>query len=657
MPNYKFHGTLSPFCAVRKKDRVIVRNKYVRCVHDLRSGGELTEAVILNGSGKNLFVKPQCTIVGIIENGSDHCYRSDAAAAEDFSLTENRGNPVLEFTCRLADPDGKTLSGLTLRHRIEYTPQGEALHRETLSAARKIQNLGIVQIGTLYPAKRMDTLAVLPCNIEMAVPYGSCCRWYRLHGDASNPFMSRWVPNAMLVFQRGADGFQFVRGDDLASWESIGGTLPGFGMGLFRYRNDLDAYEMRMAPLDCRRPGQYLNKETVFEFSLAFPFVKKNIVPLSPCSGNLLQPARGFADRWPTEDDFTRWEKAGVSLMRLHNDGDSLRNGIFWRDAAYPPYPPEEMKKMDRMLEAAHRHHLDAVPYFSLHEYHPEAAGFKRNAHQWGRIAEKDDDIIPSYASHGYFGFIMCLNSGWMEKRRDTIDEVLRNHAFDGVYYDWCNALECINPEHGPHHWDFRKLIEHLLWTHERVGKDGVMYLHLTGNPNIAAENLAGLVLTEESGISRFSGEMFSPHAHFLNICPRQVCLMISENSPAADLKRYAMCALLNHTTVSSGHPVLTEFYRNHAGMMKKTGQYCHHSAPGEGLCKTSDSNAVGMSAYWNKDEAMLVLANLMDQPKTVEYCFAPEMKKPLTGHISLKPLSIRTVTRKLQKQKEHLFF
>ncbi|MBO4632961.1 MAG: hypothetical protein J5858_13645, partial [Lentisphaeria bacterium] len=249
MPNYKFHGTLSPFCAVRKKDRVIVRNKYVRCVHDLRSGGELTEAVILNGSGKNLFVKPQCTIVGIIENGSYHCYRSNAAAAEDFSLTENRGNPVLEFTCRLADPDGKTLSGLTLRHRIEYTPQGEALHRETLSAARKIHDLGLVQIGTLYPAKRMDTLAVLPCNIEMAVPYGSCCRWYRLHGDASNPFMSRWVPNAMLVFQRGADGFQFVRGDDLASWESIGGSLPGFGMGLFRYRNDLDAYEMRMAPL------------------------------------------------------------------------------------------------------------------------------------------------------------------------------------------------------------------------------------------------------------------------------------------------------------------------------------------------------------------------------------------------------------------------
>ena len=650
MANYKFHGTLSQFHAVCKNERVVVRNKYVRCVHDLSRGGELTEAVILNGSGKNLFARPQCTIIGVIEVGGYHCYRSDAGAAENFTLTEHKGNPVLEFTCRPADTEGNRLPGLTLRHRIEYAPQGEALHTVTLSAAERIRDLGMVQIGSLYPAKRMDTLAVLPSNVEMPMPYGSCCRWYRLTGASTEKYMTRWTPNAVLVFQRGADGFQYVRGDDLASWESIGGVLPGFGMGLFRYRRDLDAYEIRMAPLDCRKPGQYLEKgDTVFGFSLAFPYVKKNIVPLSPCSGNLLQEDRGFAGRWPTDEDFGRWEKAGVSLMRLHNDGDSLRNGIFWRDAAYPPYPPEEMMKMNQMLETAHRHHLDAVPYFSLHEYHPQAAGFKRNAHKWGRIAEKGDDIIPSYSSSGYFGYFMCLNSGWLKKRRDTIDEVLRKHAFAGIYYDWCTALECINPEHGPHHWDFRKLIEHLLWTYDRVGKDGVMYLHLTGNPNIAAENLAGLVLTDEDGITRFSGEMFSPHAHFLNICPRQVCLMIPETSPAADLKRYAMCALLNHATVSSGHKVLTDFYRDNAEMMKKTVQYFHHTAPGEGLCSTSESDEVGMSAYWNDDEAMLVFANLTEQVKTVEYRFSPETKKIMIGNVTVKPLSIRTITRKLQ--------
>ncbi|MBR4664499.1 MAG: hypothetical protein IKO93_11560 [Lentisphaeria bacterium] len=649
MACHKFRGKLSPFHAVREKNKIIVSNEFVRCVHDLDQGGEMTEAVILNGSGKNLFVKAQNTVIGITQNSLYHLYSSSAAPAVDFSVTKKGGNPVLQFSSAMADDSGKTLPGFTLHHRVEYTPQGEALHRLTFSASQKITGLGMVQIGSLYPVKRMDTLAIMPSQVEMSMPYVSRCRWHKLAGDATAAYMTRWVPNAMLVFQRGVEGFQFVRGDDLENWESIGGTLPGFGMGYFSYVKGLDAYEMRFAPLDCRREGQYLEGEYTFEFSLAFPYVRKNIVPLSPCSGNLLRKTGVFEKRWPTEEDFTSWEKAGVSLMRLHNDGDPFGNGIFWRDAAYPPYPPEEMKKMEQTLELAHRHHIDVVPYFSLHEYHPEAPGFRQNAQEWCRIAEKGDSIIPSYSRNGYYGFVMCLASGWMEKRKNTIDQVLRNHAFNGVYYDWCTAMECVNPEHGPHHWDFRKLIQLLLWTYQRIGPDGDMYLHLTHNPNIAAENLAGLVLTEETGVSRFSGEMFSPHAHFMNICPRQVCLMISEKSSVEDLIRYAMCALLNHATVSSGNMVLAEFYRKHAGMMKKTGRYCHHSAPGERLCKTSDGNAVGMSAYWNKDEAMLVFANLMDHPKTVEYCFAPETKTPLTGNISLKPLSIRTVTRKLR--------
>ena len=650
MSNYRFRGVLSPFHAVRENDRITVENEYVRCVHDLRHGGELIEAVILNGSGKNLFVKPQCTIVGTSENGSYHCYRSDAAAAEEFSLTENHGNPVLEFVCRPTDADGKTLPGLNLRHRIEYTPQGEALHQVTFSAERRIPNLGMVQIGTLFPAKRMDTLAVTSAYIEMPMPYGNSCRWYRLAGDATSSFMTRWVPNAMLVFQRGVEGFQFVRGDNLAGWESIGGTLPGFGMGFFSYRKSLDAYEMRMAPLDCRRPGQYLKEgDTVFDFSLAFPYVKEKMVPLAPCSGHLLQADRGFEKRWPTEEDLSSWESAGCTLMRLHNDGDIEGNGIFWRAAAYPPYPPEEMKKMDQTLAAAHRHHLDVVPYFSLHEYHPEAPGFAENAETWGRISEKGDGLIPSYFNHGYFGYIMCLKSGWMQKRRDTIDEVLRKHAFDGVYYDWCSAAECIHPAHGAHHWDFRELIEHLLWTYERVGKDGVMYLHQTGNPNIAAENLASLILTEETGPARIAGDMFSPHAHFMNICPRQVCLMIPNDSPADDLRRYAMCALLHHATVSSELRIFADFYREYAAMMRETQQYSRHTAPGEGLCGTSDERSVGMSAYWNHDHAMLVFANLRKEPQTADYHFAPADMKPITGKITVPPMTMRTLNVNIQ--------
>ena len=58
MSSYKFRGVLAPFHATRENDRITVENEYVRCVHDLRNGGEMTEAVILNGSGKTCSSNP-----------------------------------------------------------------------------------------------------------------------------------------------------------------------------------------------------------------------------------------------------------------------------------------------------------------------------------------------------------------------------------------------------------------------------------------------------------------------------------------------------------------------------------------------------------------------------------------------------------------------
>lgn len=645
----KFRGSLSSFHAVREERKIVVCNQYVRCVHDLNHGGELTEAVILNGSGENLFVKPQTTIIGIMENGGYHCYSSSAAPVQKYSVSEKHGAPVLKFSCFPTDSQGKKLDGLVLHHRVEYTRQGEALHRIILSASQKIKDLGMIQIGTLYPVKRMDTLAVLPSLMEMSTPYGSSCRWHRLAGSDTEEFSTRWLPKSMLVFQRGVDGFQYVRGDCLAAWDKIGGKLPGFEMGLFHYTPDLDAYEMRFSALDCRRNGQYLEGEHVFEFSLAFPFVKEKTVPLVPCTGSVLNLSRPDGDRWIRDEELSSVRSGGGSLLLMQNDGNTHNDRIFWRNGDYPPYPPEEMSKMDEMLDRAHKQHLDVVPYFSLHEFHPESAGFRKNAKKWSRIIAEEDGLIPSYGPNGYYGYQMCLHSGWSRKRTATINQVLARHKFNGVYYDWCLALECINGEHGPRHWDFRKLMELLLWSHDRVGENGVLFLHQTSNPNIAAENLAGLILTEETVKNRISSEMFSPHAHFLNICPRQVCLMMPAKSTAADLRRYAMCALLHHATVFSRSREIIAFYREQTGLIGKCSGFKRHTAPGEGRCGTSNPQAVGMSVYWNDTKAMLVFANLMESQETVEYWFSPDESVRITGKITIPPLKIQTTIQKIK--------
>ena len=108
------------------------------------------------------------------------------------------------------------------------------------------------------------------------------------------------------------------------------------------------------------------------------------------------------------------------------------------------------------------------------------------------------------------------------------------------------------------------------------------------------------------------------------------------------------------HRTLAaaSGNPVLAEFYRENAEMMKKTVRYSRHTAPSEGLCGTSDERSVGMSVYWKEGEAMLVFANLTDTPQTVSYWFSPDGVSRMTGKVTVNQLKIKTVVKKSKKGK-----
>lgn len=638
-----FRSGREPFAARREGDLVIVENRYVKCVHDPAAAGGLSQAFIKNGSGNTLFAAPQSFIVGITENGVYHLYRASEA---DCRISEKEGNPVLEFKSTFKDAKGLLLEGLTLDLRVEYTSWGEALFRAGINAAKRIDDLGMVQIGSLYASESMNCLALQESLYESISPYSgnTVKRYMDLEPSPHAAYESSHLPRALLMFRKGVEGFQVHLGDDLAQWDSIGGTLPGLQMGYVAWRNARKYYEIRFSALDCRRDGQYLEGYLPFDFSIAFPFVREKMAPLVPCSGNMFMSHRGFENRWPLQSDIDALKAAGVSLMRLHNDGDCFDNGIFWRDVDYPPYPPEEMAKMDEMLAMANAAGIDVAPYFSLHEYHPDAPGFKENAQEWGRIAIEGDGIIPSYSSHGYYGFQMCLKSGWFKKRIDSIDEVLKKHPFKALYYDWCSAKECLAPQHGRRHWDYRELIDLLAWSYDRVAEfDGAIYLHLTREPNIAAGNIASLVLTEETGGSMISPFMFSPHAHFMNVASRQVCCMLGGNAPEADHIRYVLCALLHHATVSMGISPYTDFYARYKDLLDEVVNYSCHTAPGEGMTAVENSKC-GIAAYWcGNGDVMVFLVNLSEEEELCPWQIDLPVGKS-SGEEKLAPLSLKAL-------------
>ena len=465
--------------------------------------------------------------------------------------------------------------------------------------------------------------------------------------------LSAYLPASVLIFARGLEGIELALEDDLHNWDYFGSKFAGRQQTYVNFSRVRRAYEIRICPLDCYHAGQSIEGDYTFDFRMSLPFVRQNITPLRPCASGLFYNNRGFAKRWPSKDDVSAWQKAGVTMMRLHNDGNSFNNDIFWRDAAYPPYPLPEMAKMDEFLANAKAAGISVVPYFSCKEFHPDAAGFKEHAEEWSRLIDVDDTMIVNYCKGGVFGAQMCLESGWLQKRKDSIDEVLCKHAFNGVYYDWCTGFECVHEKHAKgRHWDNDKLLELLEWSYQRAGDDGEVYLHLTGTPSLAAENLASLVLTEESGYGLISPLMFTPHVHFLNNAPRQICNMLGTVANEDNNRRLLLCSILHHATVSTKEQQFLDFYGE--PWMQTLGKYRRHTAPGEGKCHTADEN-VGLGLYWNEGEILAVFANITKETVTTAWHIdAAKLldnaipQQSLEGKITLRPLELQTKIIKL---------
>ncbi|NLZ63374.1 MAG: hypothetical protein GX902_06150 [Lentisphaerae bacterium] len=652
----RFHSVPSPYTVSRAGDLLHFTNEYTSWTHDLSQGGELVAAVVKYGSGENILRAPQRLSLGLMEAGY-HQYATCNARARKFILDEEGGHPRLRVWQILQDEQGQVLPEVEVEHSVTYYPWGYGKHHVRLLVNKKIDTIGQCQVGSFYCTPDFDILAVR----EALVLQGNRCgvnsvqRWQPLlHGKArGDTYLSAYLPASVLLFSRGMEGIELALGDDLHTWDNFGTRFAGRQQTYINFNSGKKAYEVRICPLDCYHAGQSIEGEYNFNFRMTLPFVRPNITPLRPCASGIFYHHRGFEGRWPTREEVAAWQQAGVTLMRLHNDGDSFDNGIFWRDAAYPPYPPAEMAKMEEFLAQANAAGIAVAPYFSCKEYHPEAAGFAEHSQEWARLVDAGDTMIFNYYRNGVFGAQMCLQSGWMQKRKDTIDEVLRKHAFRGVYYDWCTGSECVHDAHAKvRHWDNDKLLELLEWSHQRVGEAGEVYLHLTGTPNLAAENLASLVLTEESGYGLITPLMFTPHVHFVNNAPRQICNMLGTVANPDNNRRLMLCALLHHATISTKEQQFLDFYRE--PWMQNLSQYRRHTAPGEGKCQTGDEN-VGMALYWNEQQALAVFVNISSETVSTDWQAAagklPDNAIPqqsLEGKITLKPLELQTKVIKL---------
>ena len=614
------------------------KNDFIHWKYDSDKGG-LNGAYVLNDSKDNLLLEPVgFQMVLENDNGSLDVYEYAGLA----SIPTFEENSIILSYCLKNRKTNKVLDGVTITNAIRDGGFGDLEQRIRLETKTPITNLRRLSPVVLKTTDQFDTYGAKEMRACGNDKWGlnGVADWLSLKTDKEEIYRCSRVPLYMLLFERGGAGIEYCMMSDISQWEVLGEKQSG----VLIHNKEKHSYEFTVSAYDSEQKGT-LDGIYEFDYRLTLPFVRKKMCPIRPAE-SMCYYERGSANRWPTEADFQSMQDAGYTLLKIHNDCDNCHDGIFWRDAVYPPYPPAVMKQMDESLATAAKHGMKVVPYISMKEMHPDAPWFKDHSQEWAKLNEPNDPIWITSWGDLVFGGVMCLKSGWLEKRKATIKQILDNHAFKGVYFDWCTALECNNTRHfAKHHWDIDEHIELLKWTKALCGADGEIYLHMTHVPLLVAENMATLLLTEESVQPVISQTMFTPHVHFMNTASRSVCNMLENRSPENN-RKIAMAALLNHATVAIKDDATIGLYKENRAWMEAVTQYDRFHAPGEGYT-TSDNPNVGVSFYESRDgSSMAILANLTNETVTVKYDCNGKFAKQ-SGTVTMKPLEMKAITKK----------
>ncbi len=496
--------------------RLTLSTPYYDVTHDLHAGGAIASIRYPRAGGAG------ASIGGPKERGRDLLVRPIGAWLEDA-----RGVRFADLRDVAANVHVSTV-GAGADAVTTVTLQSGFLDAEGRAAAVRLKSTyayhwGYIKIRKefVFPPEGMAVRAVCPIMMGFdsslsaygyragvsekegagAFAFGSCTWGSMRAGDV--PLKLPYVPRYVMLANPGVEGLEWFASSDLSQWEY---RLPGKrGQGLFALEANTAGLSLALCPLSLGDGSLVLRGVQTFDCYLGMPLIEGRAQkPWLHTSFNLNK------GEWVSSEEVKGWAASGIQTVHCHNDGDYYDDGLFWRDGAYPPYPPADMAAYDRVIADCHRTGIRVATYFSNKELHPSTKEFQEHGEEWGRKNAAGNLQHNFFRAGSEFGAQMCLKSGWLDYLKLCVDRVLTNHKLDGVYYDWNVALYCCNGAHmakdgAADHWDIDELLAFMEWTRKRVGPDGLVIIHNTTTPMFAVENFADHVVAVEWGYKKWT--------------------------------------------------------------------------------------------------------------------------------------------------------
>lgn len=582
--------------------RLLVKSRFWQVLHDPEKGGCITEIRFYNGSNKNILMNPISSHFGTFWDVLD-----DRAT---INLAEEGQNIVVRVTGGLKDKNGHTASGIKFEYTHEYG-EGHVKVARKYHFEKEVE-IPEVGIGCMDIIPELRDFAARPSHVSAGDTYRtSVASWGEVDFGDRVAFEEKNIPMYMAVFRRGVEGIEFLPGADLEEWSKPIGEK---GRGRFQIWGGSNPKSIRMIiePLISRtgaHGGVRMSGECTFASYMGLPKIPEKV------PRKYMHMAFGNHP-WPSDDEIRKWAYSGVTIVRLHNDYHP--SGDFWHDGSWPPYDEKGMAELRRVIDTCHRYGVKVVPYFSLYEINPKSDAFAGGYVEWRRTIDERATLIETYPPTHYYGFGMCLKSGWKEFLKGYVRKVVKTLGFDGIYYDYSQYWFCNNNLHGKgDHTSVEGLIDFMEYTRGLLGEDGVMLLHQSGWwPSVLVENYAdGHIMFEDNvewhEIPDIEGlPPNASHLTFMNVAPKIPCPIVGvpdRVKGAWDLS--AKCSVLGAFPWGIGpesRPFLELFEAFRAFDLSQF-RFTDYTV---GYVKVDDA-AIKGAVYYNNERVLVVLANV----------------------------------------------
>ncbi len=595
------------------EDKVQVSSLYWILEFDLRNGGVLDSIVFPHGSGKNLLLDSLCSSVGP--------WSERNSPTTNFASSRDGNVLQLVFSGAMAKPD--RLPG-PVEFENRWIITGFTVRLDQKIRLKEDMNISSAAIGSMTLRSDLDEFGLRRGPEADNDPHKQApAAFGKIEGKGDRFIDEHHAPIYLLFFRRGLEGLDLSMASDLETWESGLAGMAGGGHYEASVTSDGFGLLIKRQPLSTPRPVRVGKGEFTFSYYLGLPrLVEKS---------NRKWRHLSFTNHpWPSDSEIQRWAENGVNVVRLHNDYTEDEN--FWHDGAWPPYDQAGMAELRRVVATCHKFKIKVIPYFSVHELHPTAQGYRENEQAWKRTNDQAGSVYHNNWGKGEFGAQMCPLSGWLERRKKDVETAYRELGFDGIYYDWVWGMPCNNKNHNARlHLGTDGIVDFLAWTRRLIGPEGILVLHLYGQmPSISLENYADLVVNMEE---------YSDSDKMMKMADVPLVTYLAESIPRSPCPSYRKERGLELNQNNIAHLVLLgmfpwsdpagEDYKETLKLFRaflpyRLEDFQLHDALTHSV-KTGWEDVYG-AVYASPEQALIILSNTTDQPrKNVVWRIAPE--------------------------------